>query len=246
MYKHLGPIIARLLVVGRSLGIKCFCVAQNFQVQNLKLNSGMRENFETAWFLGGDIHSGAALLDMSRANLEDLLAQNSIKLGRGDSLFRHNTIAYGADILRAVMASNDFVYWFFGKADNFTLPDEILPLLDPLGLGGMSLNGRVVSSEPQKRDAQRITGDLINRAVLEGRDFSAGVPQSGMNEPVEAVTGVPPHPDGDFIPQSDDKLVPDELWPDLAYWYGKLGNARKALEKIGINNSRYSRHASYI
>jgi hypothetical protein len=245
-YKHLGPVIVRLLIVGRSLGIKVFAVAQSFQVQNLKLNSGMRENFESAWFLGGDIHSAAALLDMSRHDLELLLTQNNIKLGSGVSLFRNNSIAYEADILRAGMASNDFVYWFFGKADGFMLPDYILPELDILGNGGMPPYGRVVPSEEQKRDTQRITGSLVNSDFLAGRDVSAGVPKSDTNGPVEAVTGIPTSPDGDFIPQGDDKFVPDELWPDLAYWYGKVGNARKALEKMGMTNSRYTRHASYI
>jgi hypothetical protein len=32
----------------------------------------------------------------------------------------------------------------------------------------------------------------------------------------------------------------------LCAWYGKVGNVRGALEKMGITNSRYVRHASFL
>jgi hypothetical protein len=132
-YKHLGPVISPLLSVGRSLGIKMFCAAQNFQVQNLKINSGMRENFESAWFLGGDLNSGAALLDMSARALSQMLVENNIQLGKGVNVFRNNAVAYDARVMRGGLASDDFVYWLLGKADDFVLPDEILPLVDAVG-----------------------------------------------------------------------------------------------------------------
>lgn len=232
IYKHLGPMIARLLNVGRSLGIKVFAVAQNFQVQNLKLNSGMRENFESAWFLGGDIHSGAALLDMTRAQLETLLAENDIRLGKGVSLFRNNAVAYDARVLRTGMASNDFVYHFLGQADGFMLPDYILPSLD------------VPTSTNRGRDVSQAPTNVIE-ADFQGRQPSGlGRPQTRLNEPVEAVEG---HTDtSEFIPLKDDKYLPADQWEDLFYFYGKLGNVRAALLKMGITNSRYSRHASFL
>lgn len=126
-YKEMGKLIAQLLVVGRSVGIKVFCVAQNFQVQNLKLNSGMRENFDSAWFLGGDTNSGAALLDISEHALKSMLFQNQIQLGKGVTIFRNNFVAYEPRVMRTGMASNDFVYHLLGRADGFLLPEEILP-----------------------------------------------------------------------------------------------------------------------
>ncbi len=232
IYKHLGPMIARLLNVGRSLGIKVFAVAQNFQVQNLKLNSGMRENFESAWFLGGDIHSGAALLDMTRAQLETLLAENDIRLGKGVSLFRNNAVAYDARVLRTGMASNDFVYHFLGQADGFTLPDYILPSLD------------TPTTPNRGRDMQQRPTNVVE-ADFQGRhQLGQGQPKQAVNEPVEAVEG---HTDtSEFIPLKDDKFLPADQWEDLFYFYGKLGNVRAALLKMGITNSRYVRHASFL
>ena len=167
IYKHLGPIIARLLNVGRSLGIKVFAVAQNFQVQNLKLNSGMRENFESAWFLGGDIHSGAALLDMTRAQLETLLSENDIRLGKGVSLFRNNAVAYDARILRTGMASNDFVYHFLGQANDFTLPDEILPVLDEgkMTPSGLWVPGSIDTTSTQNIEKQLPIDEDLREAI---------------------------------------------------------------------------------
>jgi hypothetical protein len=126
-YKELGQLIGKILVVGRSLGVKVFAVAQNFQVQNLKINSGMRENFESAWYLGGDMNSGAAVLDLSEAELRMILAQHQIRLGDGVSLFRNNKKTGEATVLRAGMASNNFVHRFLGRADGLLLPDYLLP-----------------------------------------------------------------------------------------------------------------------
>ncbi len=149
-YKELGGLIGPLLSVGRSLGIKVFCAAQNFQVQNLKINEGMRENFESAWFLGGDLRSGAALLDMSVKELQDLLRENNIQLGKGVSIFRNNSVAHEARVVRGGMASNEFVYWLLGKADNFQLPEEILPVVDA---GVVREDGLWVPSDSSGGDA---------------------------------------------------------------------------------------------
>jgi len=158
-YKHLGPLLSPLLSVGRSLGVKIFCAAQNFQVQNLKINSGMRENFESAWFLGGDMNSGAALLDMSARDLNLLLVENNIELGKGITIFRNNNVAYKARLMRSGMASNDFVYWMLGHADNFQIPDELLPAFDngPSTPGGLWVPG----------GADQDTGALVDEDLQE-------------------------------------------------------------------------------
>jgi hypothetical protein len=157
-YKHLGPLLAPLLSVGRSLGIKVFTAAQNFQVQNIKLNSGMRENFESAWYLGGDETSAAALLDMSVRDLRLMQDEYQAQLGRGLSVFRNNKVAYKARLLRSGLADDDFVYWLLGKAEGFTLPDEILPELDDEGQmtpSGLWVPGSVA---PGLQDAEEETG----------------------------------------------------------------------------------------
>lgn len=242
LYKDLGPVIGRLLGVGRSLGIKVFCVSTTFQVQNLKINSGMRENFESAWYLGGDKHSAAALLDMTVKELEEYEQENAIELGKGVSVFRNNNVAYKARLLRGGMASNDFVYWMLGQADDFRLPDGILPPLTDLGAGtyGNTPSGLVVPAHTAKRVSQHNTGELENRAV----SMPADIPQTDPNGLVESFPTVPDN--SRFDPQGEDKLVPDDLVEDLIYWYGKLGNVVTARQKIGLGNSRYQRHASFI
>jgi hypothetical protein len=170
-YKHLGPVISPLLSVGRSLGIKMFCAAQNFQVQNLKINSGMRENFESAWFLGGDLNSGAALLDLSPKALSQLLVENHIQLGKGVNVFRNNAVAYDARVMRGGLASDDFVYWLLGKADGFVLPDEILPGGDVVGSsppGGLWVpagSGEAANETGQERGELPVDEDV--REALE-------------------------------------------------------------------------------
>jgi hypothetical protein len=206
----------------------------------------MRENFESAWFLGGDIRSAAAILDMSVKELEEYLRESSIELGKGVSIFRNNNVAYDARLMRGGMASNDFVYWLLGKADGFTLPDDLLPVAEPnieAGRYGRRSSGLVVPADYEERDTQRITQPLETGS----NSTSVGVPNSDLNGLVE---GIPSHPvesrPSEFQPVGEDKIIPADMHEDLIYWYGKLGNVQKARTKIGLSNSRYQHHASFI
>ena len=51
--------------------------------------------------------------------------------------------------------------------------------------------------------------------------------------------------DGAFIPGPRDGLVPTEKHDDLAYFYGKERDVKKALRSIGVGNACF-RHASFI
>ena len=191
-YKELGKLIGTILVVGRSLGIKVMAVAQNFQVQNLKINSGMRENFESAWYLGGDMDSGASVLDLSEADLKMILSQHNIQLGKGVSLFRNNMVAFDPVVLRTGMASNEFVYHFLGRADGFLLPEYLLP--DPGEQGARpqrSGNRRVVSPGWRAKDEEmpafetfRVSGQMVDGSVASER-VSGGFGRSGIEQPHE-------------------------------------------------------------
>jgi hypothetical protein len=91
------------------------------------------------------------------------------------------------------------------------------------------------------RDAHRTRYDDDLTAFQEGRAMSAGRPQNTVSAVVESV---PPCPA--FVPQGDDKLVPDALHEELAHWYPIAKSVRGALQKVGITNNRYTRHASYL
>jgi hypothetical protein len=245
-YKDLGPLIAKILVVGRSLGMKVFAVAQNFQVQNLKINSGMRENFESAWFLGGDTNSGGALLDMPEKELRAFLAENNIQLGRGVTLFRNNTVAHEPRLMRAGMASNDFVYWFLGRADGFTLPGEILPVVDSFlqpALDGRSSGGGGRSGG--KRDEGTfVGGSRASQSTSQVAESDAvysdqGRSGNGVDRPVEDVGGA--LDERPVFPMMNEVQV-----AQFKAMYPRVGSIDGCLDSIEGCNHRHRQHARLI
>ena len=246
IYPKLAPLIGRILVVGRSLGIKVFTAAQNFQAQNLSLNGGIKENFESAWFLGGDDKSGASLLDMQEKDLKALIRENNIHLGEGVTMFRNNTVAPDATLMRVGMASNDFVYHMLGKADGFLIPKYLLPTTI------------VEADESEKREPSETLYNDDLRAFQEGRVINGNFPQYPTSTPVdvrevlprelpnERETGSGTGSENMFLPTGDDKILPDDRHDELAFWYRKNGNVNDALAAMGITNSRYRRHAAYL
>jgi len=122
LYPEIAEWVECLIIVGRSLGIKLFTVAQNFLARDTKLSGAMRENFQTAYYIGGDDHSGAVILDVSKKELMQFLSTNNIQLGQGLTMLRNNTVAPQARLIRTGWASNEALYYLFGRADNFRIP----------------------------------------------------------------------------------------------------------------------------
>jgi len=106
--------------------------------------------------------------------------------------------------------------------------------------GGRS-SGLVVPAGAINRVPQKNTQDLEKGPFM----VEMGDGKSSLNGLVQSpptTSNVPP-----FVPRDGkDKLVSPDRWDDLVFWYGKLGSVGKALDKMGITNSRYEKHASYI
>jgi hypothetical protein len=237
-YKELGKLIGDILVVGRTLGIKVLAVGQNFQVQNLKINSGMRENFESAWYLGGDTKSGAALLDWFEADLQQLLIEHNIRLGSGVNLFRNNKVAPEAVLMRAGMASNGFVYHLLGEAEGFLLPDYLLP-------GDEDGESR----QPQLRivPGSRVV-EAKNGPVGASGSRVQNVPGAGENEPVvRSERGSEPVQNVDFVPLPTDKMLSEVQAQVLVVQY-RAGerDVKKLLAAQGLGIGTYYHHACFV
>jgi hypothetical protein len=231
--------LKEILPVARSLGIKVFVSAQNFQVQSIQLPGGMRENFETAYYIGGDDLSGAKLLDISSAELLKWLTLHNITLGKGVSLLRNNFLVEKPRLMRVGMASNESVYYLLGRADDFTFDMTLagnktgvprMPDLEPLQ--------PIVQESPQSHQDAKI------RLLRQPEENEAGVPDNDVEEPADTLGDTP-------------KLDPDDLTlSDLQIklftsFYEDCGNIEVSLRRIKNDKGqglgkRYYRHASWI
>jgi hypothetical protein len=104
---------------------------KNFLVRDINMSGGARENFITAYFLGGDMRSGSQILDMSLKELDDFLRTNNIQLGRGIGMLRNEFVQPEAALVSLGSTSNEAVYYLLGRADDFTLPDLAADELEP-------------------------------------------------------------------------------------------------------------------
>jgi hypothetical protein len=151
----------------------------------------MRENFETAYYLGGDDHSGALLLDMSKKELMDFLTTHSITLGQGLCLLRNNAVAPQARLVRVGMASNEAIWYLLGRADGFTLPEAAALSGDadfPRPEGGpASLKGRPEPREQRGFPFREGSGVPSRRQEREARPPGEGFPSVTTGELVGEV-----------------------------------------------------------
>src|SRR5579859_822664 len=162
--------VVRIIALGRELRIKLFTAAQNFLGKDTKLTGGAKENFETAYFLGGDTYSAAKLLDVSQKELNAWLTTHRIDLGKGLALLRNNTAAPQPRLVRVGMASNESVYYHHGRADGFKLPprdQKFLPA--PTSARGSK---RVYGTTAQSNDRYEgiVTDPLDEQGSVPGRD----------------------------------------------------------------------------
>jgi hypothetical protein len=232
-----------MLPVARSLGIKVFVSAQNFQVQSIQLPGGLRENFETAWYPGGDDQSGAKLLDIPQAELTKWLAQYSITLGKGLTLLRNNFHVERPRPMRVGMASNEAVWYLLGRADTFTLPKpgQYTPLPDTdqrqTRRTSSARPEQVVQALPNTPPVERHTGPLVSSIARNAQNQAT---------PTSNTTG-----SGDeFRAGPDDYIFTPEQAREFMTRYTKQRLAIKDILRQmnngeGLSN-RYSKHASFL
>jgi len=237
LYPEIAEWVECLIIVGRSLGIKLFTVAQNFLARDTKLSGAMRENFETAYYLGGDDHSGAVILDMGKRELMQFLSTNNILLGKGIAMLRNNTVAPQARLIRTGWASNDALYYLFGRADNFKLPGTSSGLYGTSEIKRDGMQNRqspspsvaIIDASSNRQVPLRNTGPLEN-PPCEDVDLLGTGPDSSP----EANLG-----EGDL-------MMDDVQTQQFEILYKALGNIKECLRRIDGCNNRHHRHASSI
>ncbi len=95
-------------------------------------------------------------------------------------------------------------------------------------------------------------------AFQEGRVINGKFPQQAVNTlvdtrevlpdelPNEREAGSDMGSENAFLPTGDDKILPEDRYDELAFWYRKKGTVNDALAAMNITNSRYRRHAAYL
>jgi hypothetical protein len=116
---YLSDILRR----GRAVEVCVSANAQGFLIDDVELKGSARENFNTAYHLGGSVHSGAKLLDMPVKDINALLKAEQVSLGEGIALLCNNEACPQAKLVRLPYADNDFAYYLLGQAQNWQLPE---------------------------------------------------------------------------------------------------------------------------
>lgn len=120
---HLRTILQR----GRAVEVCVVVNSQGFLKDDTFLQGSARENFDTAFFLGGSTYSGAKLLDVSEKQLRDSIEQLSFPLGKGVGFMRNAIASPDMQAVHIPLVTNDFVYYVLGHADDYVhSPEETL------------------------------------------------------------------------------------------------------------------------
>ena len=123
-YPECGAYMQDIIRRGRAVDVCISTNSQGFLVNDIGMSGASRENFQTAYHLGGSIQSASALLDMRQQDITKMLAAEQITLGKGIGLLRNNSVSDPAQFVRLPMADNDYVYYMLGRAEDWRLLDD--------------------------------------------------------------------------------------------------------------------------
>ncbi len=118
-----GTSLADILRRGRAVEVCVSANAQGFLTEDVNLKGSARENFNTAYHLGGSVHSGAKLLDMPVKDINALLREEQVTLGEGIALLRNNEACPQAQLVRIPYPTNEVAYYLLGRADDWQLSE---------------------------------------------------------------------------------------------------------------------------
>lgn len=122
-YPQAGDYLVDVLQRGRAVDVCVDANAQGFLQDDVKLQGSARENFNTAFHMGGNGSSGARLLDLPLKEYNAILKNEQIALGQGVALLRNNESVPQAELVRLPYADNAYVYYLLGRADTWILPE---------------------------------------------------------------------------------------------------------------------------
>jgi hypothetical protein len=108
---------------GRAVEVCIDTNSQGFLSEDVALKGSARENFNTAFHMGGSVYSGSKLLDMPIKDMNALLKNEQVALGKGVALLRNNAAVPQAQLVRLPYAENNYCYYMLGHADDWVLPE---------------------------------------------------------------------------------------------------------------------------
>jgi hypothetical protein len=118
-----GDYLVDVLQRGRAVDVCVDTNAQGFLQDDVKLEGSARENFNTAFHMGGSPYSGSKLLDMPVKDYNEVLRKEQVVLGQGVALLRNNESVPQAELVRLPYANNEYIYYMLGRADTWMLPE---------------------------------------------------------------------------------------------------------------------------
>jgi hypothetical protein len=138
--------LGKLLREGRKVSLLTIGASQSMLIKEVGGSSTLRDQYRTAFYVGGDRKSAAAMLDMPERQIDDG------PLGKGIVLLRSKATA-PARLVRVPLVSNASLYGLLGAAQSGVVaPTEPLsnPLQSVFGFGGMATprNGNETGSKP--------------------------------------------------------------------------------------------------
>lgn len=232
--------LGRLLRESRQYGIHIISEFQDALVSTIGGNSGVRENYRTAYYFGGDLNTAKVLLDL----------QNGVKIedtGLGDKgaayLRAHsNGVCPG----RVPFFSNRALYMLLGTpedpvSDDFVtsmeqVPDQFMPFVE-----SNRITGELTGLPNFKKWIDASSND-------ESLSEISALPEESINEPGEKL-----QEDADEMPElgTDDYILSDLQIELFSAYYRDCGNISESLARIknergqGLGR-RYFKHASWI
>lgn len=123
-YPECGAYMQDIIRRGRAVDVCISTNSQGFLVNDIGMSGASRENFQTAYHLGGSVQSASALLDMRQQDITKLLAAEQVALGKGIGLLRNNSVSDPAQLVRLPLADNEYVYYMLGRAEGWTLSEQ--------------------------------------------------------------------------------------------------------------------------
>ncbi|MBC8160471.1 MAG: DUF87 domain-containing protein [Roseiflexaceae bacterium] len=155
--------LGKLLREGRKVALLTVGASQSMLIKEVGGSSTLRDQYRTAFYVGGDRKSAAAMLDMPERTIDDG------PLGKGIVLLRSKATA-PARLVRVPLVSNASLYQLLGVAGSPQIaPTE--PLSNPLQTGF----GFAAMAQPRQRNDNGMTApaDSGNSSTGSGNPPSA-------------------------------------------------------------------------
>jgi hypothetical protein len=219
-YPETADYLADIIRRGRAVEVYVSANSQGFLVKDTGMSGAARENFQTAYWLGGSLVSGSTLLDIRQAEMQKLLSNLSneqITLGKGIALLRNNAACDPAQVVRLPYADNESIRYLLGSADEWTLPDA-------------RTVSETVSPDQDAGETERLLPETVSPAwETEGATFGAVSPEEVPASVKEAAAAV-----SEETRRIIKRLVEgtDLIWREIAQKVGLAGKKWMVFQEV--------------